>query len=286
MATQNKNTAGTGVEIDINADGVSIIGGTIARLLKWLGSDITITGSGANTYTFPASTSTLASLTLTETFTGKTISDASNTIILTPKMVASDDFSNSGRQQQAVTGGGGTAFSNDGIGISTGGNGSSLTRWGPSGVLGTTNLEGGNPIFSATGYLNALGTDEDMFSGMGQPTVATAAITFTGKHIGFKVVRTASGANSLFATQADGTTENASAALTTIAVNDVIDLIVKVNGTASADYYWRKNGGALSAATNLTSNLPTGLTQCTVAVSSHNVSTNTEWNWGAWSYSR
>ena len=60
---------------------------------------------------------------------------------------------------------------------------------------------------------------------------------------------------SLYATQADGTTENASAALTTVAAFDDLDLILQVNSTTSVDYYWRLNGGALSSATNLTSNI-------------------------------
>lgn len=65
------------VDLDIlNAsDGVKIGGGIVKRFLSWLGADITLTGSGTNVYTFPASTSTLASLALSESFTNKSLGD-------------------------------------------------------------------------------------------------------------------------------------------------------------------------------------------------------------------
>lgn len=56
-----------------NADGWDLTGGTTGRKLTVTGANITLTGSGTNVYTFPASTSTLASLTLSETLTNKTI---------------------------------------------------------------------------------------------------------------------------------------------------------------------------------------------------------------------
>ena len=68
----------------------------------------------------------------------------------------------------------------------------------------------------------------------------------------------AAGVLSLYATQAGGT-ETASSALTTVAIGDVLSLYFKVNGTSSVDYYWTKNSGAWSSATNLATNVPTGL---------------------------
>ena len=107
-------------------------------------------------------------------------------------------------------------------------------------------------------------------------TVAGTGHTFTTNHIGFKILK-AAGVVSLYGTQADGVTENATSALTTFAENDTFDLVFKVNGTSSVDYFYRKNGGALSAATNLTTNLPTANTQ-TLQLSSSNVSTATAFN--------
>lgn len=59
----------TGLDITNNADGAQISGGTVARILKWIGAGITLTGSGTNVYTFPASTDTLAGLGTAQTFT-------------------------------------------------------------------------------------------------------------------------------------------------------------------------------------------------------------------------
>lgn len=58
--------------------------------------------------------------------------------------------------------------------------------------------------------------------------------------------------HTLYATQADGTTELASSALTTVTGADILELVAIVNGTTSVDYYWRKNGGSLSSVTTLT----------------------------------
>ena len=55
MATQNSNN----LIVTNLADGYDVSGGTTARKLTLTGADITLTGSGANVYTFPGSTATL-----------------------------------------------------------------------------------------------------------------------------------------------------------------------------------------------------------------------------------
>ena len=55
MATQNA----INLKVTNNADGYDISGGTTARKLTVTGADITLTGSGTNTYTFPATSATL-----------------------------------------------------------------------------------------------------------------------------------------------------------------------------------------------------------------------------------
>lgn len=60
------------LKITNNSDGYDVAGGTTARKLTITGADMTLTGSGTNVYTFPASTSTLASLALSEALTNKT----------------------------------------------------------------------------------------------------------------------------------------------------------------------------------------------------------------------
>lgn len=68
MATQSA----VNLIITNSADGYSIGGGSTVRTITYTGANMTLTGSGTNVYTFPASTSTLASLALAETFENKT----------------------------------------------------------------------------------------------------------------------------------------------------------------------------------------------------------------------
>lgn len=144
---------------------------------------------------------------------------------------------------------------NVGLNLST-----SATSGGRVEVRGRVGLSTGegeldSPSFSIFMDLDTKGTDADTYFGFGQPTLAAGGITYTDDHIGFKITWASSGTATLFATQADGATENASSALTTVVAGDELALIAKVNGTSSVDYYWRKNGSALSSATNLTSNM-------------------------------
>lgn len=119
-----------------------------------------------------------------------------------------------------------------------------------------------NPVFSVGMQITITsGTSAAAFFGIGQMSVAAGATGlgtgFTENHIGFKLVNSG-GTLSLFGTQANNVTETATSALTTVAANDYLDLVCKVNGTSSVDYYWRQNNGAWSSTTNLTTNIPTG----------------------------
>lgn len=79
-------------------------------------------------------------------------------------------------------------------------------------------------------------------------------LVFTTAHIGIKMV--ANGTNcQIFATQADGTTENASA-ITTVAQGDIIDFAISTISGASATYYVWKNRVAQTPVT-LSTNIPT-----------------------------
>lgn len=182
------------------------------------------------------------------------------TASVTPTMMKSTIFETAGRFSTSNTSAGTTTYDNLGMIINTSATISSATRttW-PMG--NSTASEVGSPVFSCSLYFLSTGTDFQFFCGLGTPTTNGAGITFTVKHIGFKITRASTGTISVFATQADGSTENASSALTTITAGstDSLELIFKVNSTASVDYYWRKNGGALSSATNLTTNMPTAL---------------------------
>ena len=76
-----KNSA-VNLDITNNADGYDISGGTTKRKLTVTGADVTLTGSGSNTYTFPSATDTLVGRDSTDTLTNKTIAGTSNTITI------------------------------------------------------------------------------------------------------------------------------------------------------------------------------------------------------------
>lgn len=78
MATNNASNQRYSNE----SDGFKIGGGTSVRTLTFTGGDATVTASGSAVVTFPTSTSTLATLALTETLTNKRI---------TPRVVTTTD---------------------------------------------------------------------------------------------------------------------------------------------------------------------------------------------------
>jgi len=156
-----------------------------------------------------------------------------------------------------------------------------LTLYGGSGQ----NVDLGSPTFSTVLRRGNVGSDWIAYFGLGEITVTGTAMTFTDKHYGFKFVRAASGDQEVSATQADGTTESATLLSSTL-TNDW-DFILVVNATTSVDYYYRKAGGALSAATNISANMGTSLGQYIQwAVCNANVADDTTYQILAFCYER
>jgi len=179
---------------------------------------------------------------------------------ITPTITATI-FETAGRFSASITATGVNTFNSNGLnqvsGDGTGAGGSSKVLWALTPVAST--LYTGSPLFKCRVVFSsdqATGSGST-FWGLGEPTVATSGHTYTVGHTGFKTIKSG-GVVTLYATQADGTTETASSALTTLVNGDYLELSLKINGTSSVDYYWRKNGGALSSATNLTTNMPSG----------------------------
>lgn len=81
-------------------------------------------------------------------------------------------------------------------------------------------------------------------------------ITFTGIHVGFKIIADATSVR-IYGSQADGTTENITAAITTIAADDILDLSISVLSGVGVTYYVSKNRGSLLTASLTSTNLPT-----------------------------
>lgn len=179
-----------------------------------------------------------------------------------PKLSWTTDFNLTTRFNKQASGGA-NSFSGDGLSVGSGSGsaGWALTRfdmaqWGD----GTGILRDTDQTFACRFVPYQIGANAAFAFGFGELVndIAGGNSAFVSKHVGFKIVRTSSGAINLYATQGDGTSETVSSVLTTVAAYDVLELIFRINDDSSVDYWWRKNNGARSAATNLTGNLPTG----------------------------
>lgn len=71
MATQNSANQ----DYVNNSDGFSLGGGTTERKLVLTGANVTLTGAGTNTYTFPSATDTLVGRASTDILTNKTLTN-------------------------------------------------------------------------------------------------------------------------------------------------------------------------------------------------------------------
>lgn len=265
--------------------GTTLTVGTGYQIGGAAASNKILKGNGTN---FVASTETYAAPgTSGNVMTSDGTNWTSTALPFDPKMRISTIFETSTRFSTTLVSGTAT-FGNSGLQLDT-----TTTTTRSASVVGFANSQanfsafGGSPRFSANVTIDVLGTTGSSFFGMGAVTVGGTGHTYTTNHIGFKITMAASVA-SLFATQGDGSTENASSALTTLTATDSVDIIAVVNGTTSVDYYWRKNGGTLSAATNLTSNLPTAATLnwLQASVSNNSTATRQQIYVGAASYER
>jgi hypothetical protein len=117
-----------------------------------------------------------------------------------------------------------------------------------------------NPSFTCS--LTCLGGftagDGVGFIGLGNPTISGSGFTETGKNFaGFEFSKS-SGVTTVIAIQCDGGgTPAFSGTLATLSNGDSLELFIKMT-SAGIKYYTRLNGGSLSAATTLTTHLPTG----------------------------
>ena len=145
----------------------------------------------------------------------------------------------------------------------------------------STDLMMNNPTVSTVIMTNnQMGSDFDLFVGIGNPTINASGIKFTDNHAGFKLQRTAGGDINLFASQADGYTETVSGVLTTVQPwYDVLEFIIQVNSGNNITYYWRKDRSALSAPTVLTSNMPSQQEYLSLGISNKNVASSSNMIW-------
>jgi len=175
-----------------------------------------------------------------------------------PQTIMSTIFETAARFNTNASGGTNT-FGADGVRMTTTNTANRRAGLNVSMFSGATsgNVFAGSPCFSACFHIQSPGTAGFMMVGPGLVTTAATAL-----HFGFKIEFTAGPTATLYGSQADGTTESKTAALTTLTNEDIVEVFAQKNSTTSVDYYWRKNGGAWSAATNLATNMPVNANQC------------------------
>jgi len=119
---------------------------------------------------------------------------------------------------------------------------------------------GGSPTFSVALYMANLNSGSGGgggFYGLGNPTITGAGITFTSlSFCGFYFQKSGS-TITVYAVQNSSTLSYSSTTLTTVVTGDSFDGIIKMNGSTSVDYYYRKNGGAVSTKTTISTLVPT-----------------------------
>lgn len=275
-------TSLNGITLSGSSTPALTVTGTTAVSGTNTGDQTSVSGNSGNTNALQSATTTVNTSLATAPTTGQVLTATDSTHATwqtpssggTPKALFASDVSVSTRNSTAFVGSGSISYTTPATVLSTGATISSSANLQ---IRVSSLMYASSPLFSGSFDIDTIGANNSTnFMGVGTVTVNGSGHTFTANHIGFKLVSNGT-ITSLFATQADGTTENASSALTTFTGGDRFDLIFQVNGTSSIDYYWRKNGGALSSATNLTTNMPSTATAqfyIQVSVSNNGVAAN------------
>lgn len=177
--------------------------------------------------------------------------------VTTLNIKAYTDFETAGRFSTTLTGSGGSLPGAGGLAISTGvtPTSSAVTIW-----SATDYTFNNSPTFSCVvkpGTLNVASGSGGAVFGLGEVGLDGTGISFGARFCGF-FFQKSSGVVNVYGKSSDGSgSSSITPILTTAANGDVFDLILKINGSTSADFYWRKNGGDLSSKTSLFTQIPT-----------------------------
>lgn len=101
MTTNNSSNQ----QFSNNADGLTLKGGTTPRAITVTGGDVTIAGSGSNTYTFPSITSVLACLGLAQVWSAV---QTFTSLVLTGKITTYNNIATAGNGVMAIVASGRT----------------------------------------------------------------------------------------------------------------------------------------------------------------------------------
>ncbi len=182
-------------------------------------------------------------------------------------------FEATGRFTKSVGGDGSQSFGTDGLEQVTSATSGSFAYARINFRYSNIFVSGG--VYSCMLGIDTKGTTASSFYGLGEITTAGTGHTYTDAHIGFKILIAGSVA-SLYGTVGAGGTETATSALTTVTTGDVLWLKVENISNTNVKFYWRKNAGAWSTATQVTTNIPTsGGSALHHSVSNNSTASNT-----------
>lgn len=205
--------------------------GNSSSYFNWTGTEVVIAGSiTASSINIPNSTAPLFSVSSAGVLTAQGIVSVS--------MKAYTDFETIARFIKSTGGTGTAVFGVTGAQLDTtnGGTGFAKLLWAFSG--GANDVASLNLKFYASFSSNTtLAANGSMYIGVGIETVSATGHTFTGNHVGFKMINSLTGL-SLIATQAASGTETTSALATVPTGSGAVDVFLVVNA-ASVDYYYR-----------------------------------------------
>ena len=246
----------------IDSDGNMWLGAT-----TFAGSNAKVSNAGAAT--FNSITITGGSITIGGNASIDSSGNATFKSVTTLNMKVFTSFESSGRF--VLTGDVAPTFGNNGMVVAPG-----TTAHFSRALWWVSNFVFGNlPTFTcAVIPITAIAGDGVGFVGLGLPTITSSGMIETGKnYCGFEFKKT-SGVLTVIAVQCDGGgTVTFSGTLRTLAVDDSLELFIKVNDS-SIDYYTRLNGSDLSAVTTLSATLPTGAEHYISFVTSNKDSTD------------
>ena len=201
---------------------------------------------------------------------------AAPTSSFSPVCSYSTNYGSSGRFTSTKGGSGDIIFTTEGVDITTiSSAGFGKVVW-TLGQSTNTFLFKGKPLFSGSLTVAGVGANNNQaaFFGVGNLTTSATGITFTGNHFGFKLLRSA-GALNLLATVGDGSTESTSSLSTGLSANDQFELVAYVStDSTSVDFYYRKNGGAMTGPTTISANVPSSASaENSIIIATTNAST-------------
>ncbi len=191
------------------------------------GTNVAFTGGTIGGFTIGATTISSGNLTLTS-------GNAGGGAGIFAQNIFSTIFEAAGRFVSSSGGSGSSTFDSTGLTITTGATGTSYNETYPSFSGTAYDYTLRTSFFSINAFVQTQGTDRHCIFGPGFLTTSGLAITYTGKHYGFKLNRAAS-VSTNSATNADGTTEKATSFVVTETTRALYT--AQKNGTTNIEYY-------------------------------------------------